>query len=74
MAMPITIRRRLDQFQDRGFIVRYNLKGDGNCQFSAVSYLLNRLWQNVVGYLRRNPAMLANFGIICRQVLGDLSS
>ena len=64
MTMPITIQGRLDQFQDRSFIVRYNPKGDGNCQFSAVSYLLNRiglytspriLRQNVVEYLRRNP-------------------
>ena len=29
---------RLDQFQDRGFIVRYNPKEDGNCQFSGASY------------------------------------
>ena len=64
MTMPIAIRRRLDQFQDRGFTVRYNPKGDCNCQFSAASYLLNRiglhtspriLWQNAIEYLRRNP-------------------
>ena len=64
MPMSITIRGRLDQFQDRGFTVRYNPNGDGNCQFSALSYLLNRielhtsprlLRQNVVEYLRRNP-------------------
>ena len=27
MTMPITILGSLDQFQDRGFIVRYNPKG-----------------------------------------------
>ena len=64
MTMPITIRGRLYQFRDRSFIFRYNTKGDGNCQFSVVSYLLNRiglhtsprlLRQNVVEFLRRNP-------------------
>ena len=64
MTRLITIRGRLDQFQDRGFIVRYNPMGDGNCQFSAISYLLNKtglhtspriLRQNVVEYLRCNP-------------------
>ena len=64
MTMPITIWRRPDQFHDRGFIVRYNPKGDGNCHFSAVCYSLNRiglhtsptiLGQNVVEYLRCNP-------------------
>ena len=38
MTMSITIQGRLDQFQDRGFIVRYNPKEDGNCQFSGASY------------------------------------
>ena len=46
MSMPITIRRRLDQFQGCGFITRYNPKGDGNCQFSAESYLLHRIGFN----------------------------
>ena len=35
MAMSITIQGRLDQFQDNDFVVRYNPKGDGNCQFST---------------------------------------
>ena len=38
MTMSITIQGRLDKFQDRGFIVRYNPKRDVNCQFSAASY------------------------------------
>ena len=38
MTMSITIQGRLDKFQDRGFIVRYNPKKDVNCQFSAASY------------------------------------
>ena len=38
MTMPITIQGRLDQFQDRDFIVTCNPKGDGNCQFSALIY------------------------------------
>ena len=59
----ITIRGRLDQFQDRGFNVTYNTKGDSNCQFSATSYLLNEiglhtslriLRQNVFEYLLHN--------------------
>ena len=63
MTMPMKIRGRLDQLQDRGFIVRYNTKGDSNCQFSATSYLLSRIGldtslrisrQNVVEYLRHN--------------------
>ena len=41
LTMPITIQGRLDQFQSRGFIVTFNPKGD--CQFSAVSYLLNKI-------------------------------
>ena len=65
MTMPITIQGRLDQFQDRDFIVTCNPKGDGNCQFSALSNLLNRiglhtspriLRQNVVKCLKCNPA------------------
>ena len=52
MTMPINIRVRLDQFQDRGFVIRYNPKGDGNCQFNAVSYLLNRIG------LHTNPRLL----------------
>ena len=64
MTMPITTQGRLDQFQDRGFIVRCNPKGDRNCQFSAASHLLNTiglhtgpriLRQNVVEYLRHDP-------------------
>ena len=64
MTMPITTQGRLDQFQDHGFIVRCNPKGDGNYQFSAASHLLNTiglhtgpriLRQNVVEYLRRIP-------------------
>ena len=63
MTMPMKIRGRLDQFQDHGFIVRYNTKRDSNCQFSATSYLLSRTGldtslrisrQNVVEYLRHN--------------------
>ena len=74
MAMPITIWRRLNQFQDRGFIVRYNHKRDGDCQFSDVSYFLDRiglhispriLRQNVVEYLSRNP-------VICGQTLANI--
>lgn len=64
MTMPITTQGRLDQFQDHGFIVRCNPKGDGNYQFSGASHLLNTiglhtspriLRQNVVEYLRRIP-------------------
>ena len=61
--MAITIWGRLDQFQDHGFNVTYNTKGDSNCQFSATSYLLNEiglhtslriLRQNVFEYLLHN--------------------
>ena len=52
MTRLITIRGRLDQFQDRGFIVRYNPMGDGNCQFSAISYLLNKTGLHNVGHLK----------------------
>ena len=74
LKMPIAIQGRLDKFQDRGFIITYNPKRDGNCQFSAVFYLLNRigihtspmtLQQNIVEYLRCT---------IQQTMLGNLSS
>ena len=37
MKKSITLWRGLDQFQDRGVIVRYNPEGDDNCQFSVAS-------------------------------------
>ena len=64
MTIPITIQGRLEQLQDRHFVVRYDPIGDGNSHFSAVSHLLNRirlhtspiiLRQNVIVYLRHNP-------------------
>ena len=41
LTMKIIIQGRLDQFQNRGFIVTFNPKRD--CQFSAASYLLNKI-------------------------------
>lgn len=63
--LPLTLDDRVVTFQDQGYNVVYNPRGDGNCQFSALSNFLQSngfenctprsLRQEVVQYLRDNP-------------------
>ena len=39
----LTGEDRLEAFEDQGYIIAYNPSGDGDCQFSALSYFLQTI-------------------------------
>ena len=41
--IPLTGEDRLEAFEDQGYIIAYNPSGDGDCQFSALSYFLQTI-------------------------------
>ena len=41
--IPLTGEDRLEAFEDQGYIIAYNPSGDGDCQFSALSYVLQTI-------------------------------
>ena len=62
--IPLTGEDRFEAFEDQGYTIAYNPPGDGDCQFSALSYLLQRIGvyrsaniirREIVQYLSENP-------------------
>ena len=41
--MPFTVEDRLKSFKDQGFSISHNPSGDGNYQFLALSYFLQKI-------------------------------
>ena len=61
---PFTIEGRLESFKNQGFGISHNPSDDDSCQFSALSYLLQKIGirrsarrfrQKVVSYLSASP-------------------
>ena len=62
--IPLTGEDRLKAFEDQGYTIAYNPSGDRDCQFSALSYFLQRIGvyrsgniirKEIVQYLSENP-------------------
>lgn len=62
--MPFTVENRLESFNDQDFSISHNPSGDGNYQFPALSYFLQKIdihrfersvCQEVLNYLFENP-------------------
>lgn len=82
LLIPYTHDDRLQSLMDQGYDVIYDPPGDGNCQFSALAYVLHyaniyrsakTLREDVIRYLRENnqlpdgyPIELFIMGSVCR--------
>ena len=62
--IPLTGEDRLEALKDQGYTIAYNPSSDRDCQFSALSYFLQRIGvyrsaniihQEIVQYLSENP-------------------
>ena len=62
--IPLIGEAQLEAFKDQDYTIAYNPSGDGDCQFSALSYFLQRIGvyrsaniirREIVQYLSENP-------------------
>ena len=62
--IPLIGEAQLEAFEDQDYTIAYNPSGDGDCQFSALSYFLQRIGvyrsaniirREIVQYLSENP-------------------
>ena len=62
--IPLAGEDRLEAFEDKGYTIHYNPSGDGDGQFSALSYFIQRIGvyrsaniihREIVQYLSENP-------------------